>query len=63
MKTAEETHNLLREGHGDDALSQTTIYERFECSKNGSTSTDDKRSGRISTLRSEPLIAQVKNKS
>jgi hypothetical protein len=63
MKTTEETHNMLREAHGDDALRQTAIYEWFKRSKNGRTLTDDvKRYGRISTSRSEPLIAQVKKK-
>jgi hypothetical protein len=55
-----ETHNMLRETYGDDALSQTTTYKWFKCFKNGRTSMDDdERSGRPSTSRSKPLIAQV----
>jgi hypothetical protein len=59
MKTAEETHSMLREAHGHDTLSQTTIYEWSKRSKNGRTSmVDYERSGRTSS--SELLIAQVK---
>jgi hypothetical protein len=44
-----------------DALSQMT-YEWFKRFKNGRTSMDDhEQSGRPSTSRSKPLIAQVKN--
>jgi hypothetical protein len=56
-KTAAETHNMLREAYGDDALNQTTTYEWFKSFKNGRTSTDDdERSDRSSTSRSEPLV-------
>jgi hypothetical protein len=58
---SEKTHNMLFEAYGDDAMSQTTTYEWFKRFKNRRTSTDDdERSGRISTSRSEPLIAHVK---
>jgi hypothetical protein len=61
-KTAAETHNMLHEACGDDALSQTVTYECFKHFKNGITSTnDEEQSGQPSTSRSEPLIAQVKN--
>jgi hypothetical protein len=52
---------MLREACGDDALSQTTTYERFKRLLNGRTTDDDERSGRPSTSRFEPLIAQVNN--
>jgi hypothetical protein len=55
-----ETH-MLRAAYGDDASSQTTTYKWFKYCKNGRTSMDDdERSGRPSTPRSKPLIAQVK---
>jgi hypothetical protein len=44
-KAAAETHNMLHEACGDDALSQTTIYKWFRCFKYGRTSTDDEQSG------------------
>jgi hypothetical protein len=53
---------MLCEAYGNDALSQMTTYEWFKHFKNGRTSMDDdERSGRPSTSRSRPLIAQVRN--
>jgi transposase len=58
-KTTAETHKMLPEAYGDDALSETTNYEWFRRFKNGRTSTNDnERSGRSSTSRSEILIAK-----
>jgi hypothetical protein len=63
-KTTAETHSMLPEAHGNDALSQAMTYERFRRLKNGNTSTDeDKQSGRPSASESKPLIAQVKKLS
>jgi hypothetical protein len=59
-KTAAETHNMLHVAYCDDALCQTTTYEWSKHFENGRTSTDDEKSGRNSTSRSEYLIAQVK---
>jgi hypothetical protein len=59
-KRAEETQNLLREAHGDNAVSQTTTYEWSKSFKNGGTWTDDDE-GSGQTSRSELLVAQVKN--
>jgi hypothetical protein len=44
-KTAAETHNMLRDAYGNDALNQTMTYEWFKSFKNGRIS-DDERSGR-----------------
>jgi hypothetical protein len=61
-KSPAETHRMLRKTYGNDALGQTTTYEWFKRFKNGRTSMDDDElSGRPSTSRSKPLIAQVKN--
>jgi hypothetical protein len=35
--TAAESHNMLQEAYGNDALSQTMTYEWFKCFKNGRT--------------------------
>jgi hypothetical protein len=40
-KTAVETHRILREAFGDNALGQTQTYERFTRFKNGRMSVDD----------------------
>jgi len=40
-KTAAETHRMLREAFGDNALSQTQTYERFTHFKKGMMSVDD----------------------
>jgi hypothetical protein len=61
-KTAAETHSMLCEAYSYDALSQIMTYKWFRHFKNGSTLTDDDEwSGRISTSKSELLIAQVNN--
>jgi hypothetical protein len=44
-KTAAETHNMLCEAYGDDALIQTITYEWFKRFKSGRTSMDDEWSG------------------
>jgi hypothetical protein len=54
--------HMLREAYGNDASSKTTTYEWFKHFKNWRNWTDDnEQSGRPSTSRSEPLIAQVKS--
>jgi len=40
-KTAAETHRILREAFGDNALRQTQTYEWFKHFKNGKMSVDD----------------------
>jgi hypothetical protein len=61
-KRAAETHDMLHEAYSNDALSQTMTYEWLKRFRNGRTSTDDDElSGKPSTSRSKPLIAQVKN--
>jgi ribosomal protein L37E len=61
-KTTAETHNMLCEACGNDALCQMMAYAWFKCFKNGRTSTDDdEQSGGPSSSRSEPLIAQVED--
>jgi hypothetical protein len=53
---------MLRETYGDNVLSETTTYGLFKRFKNGRTSIDgNELSGRLSTSRSEILIAQLKN--
>jgi hypothetical protein len=45
-KTASETHRMLEEAYGDNAVSQTQTYEWFKRFKNGRISVDDEeRSG------------------
>jgi hypothetical protein len=43
-KTAAETHKMLKEAFGDNALGQTQTYEWFKCFKNGWMSVDDEYS-------------------
>jgi hypothetical protein len=40
-KIAAETHSMLCEAYGNDALCQTTTYKWFKCFKNGRISVDD----------------------
>jgi hypothetical protein len=58
-KTAAETHRMLEEAFGDNAMSQSKTclwYKRF---KDGRTSVDDERSGRPSTSTTLENIAKV----
>jgi len=50
-KTAAETHRMLKEAFGEQALSQTRTFEWFERYKDGRESIEDrKHSGRTSTF-------------
>jgi hypothetical protein len=58
-KMAAETHKMLKEAFGDNALglSQTQWFKRF---KNGRMSVDDERSGRPSTGTTTENVAKVR---
>ena len=46
VKTATETHQLLQQACGDDAMGRTQVFERFRRFKEGRTSVEgDPRSG------------------
>ena len=60
-KTAAETHQMLKEAFGEQALSQARTFERFKCFKDGRESVeDDKHSGRPSTCPTLEIIAKVR---
>jgi hypothetical protein len=59
MKAAAETHKILHEAYGSDAVSQMTTYKWFKRFKTGRTSMDDDEH-LDQTLRSEPLTVQMK---
>ena len=55
-KTAAETHRMLKEAFGEQALSQARTFELFKRFKDGRKSVeDDKHSGRIYLLLLEEL--------
>jgi hypothetical protein len=59
--TAAETHKMLKEAFGDNALSLTQTYEWFKRFKNGRMSLDDdERSGRTSTGTTTENVAKVR---
>ena len=59
-KTAAETHRMLKEAFGEEALSQARTFEWFKCFKDGQESVeDDKHSGRPSTCTTLEMIAKV----
>ena len=61
-KRASETHRMLKEVFGDNALDQTQTYEWFKRFKNGRMSFDDEeRSGRHSTGTTTENVAKVDN--
>ena len=59
-KTAAETHRMLKEAFGEQALSQAGTFEWFKCFKDGQESVeDDKHSGRPSTCTAPEMTAKV----
>ena len=59
-KSAAETHRLLKEASGDQALSQARTFEWFKHFKNGPEFVEDrKHSGRPSTCTTPGMIAKV----
>ncbi|GFG30152.1 hypothetical protein Cfor_00898 [Coptotermes formosanus] len=59
--TAAETHQMLKEAFGDNALDQTQTYEWFKRFKNGWVSVDDdERSGRPLTRTTTENVAKVR---
>ena len=60
-KTAAETHQMLKEAFGEQALSQARTFEWFKRFKDGRESVeDDKYSGRPSTCTTPEMIAKVR---
>jgi hypothetical protein len=60
-KTAAETHRMLKEAFGDQALSQARTFEWFKHFKDGQESVeDDKYFGRSSTCTTSEMIAKVR---
>jgi len=59
-KTAAETHLMLKEAFGEQALSQARTYEWFKRFKDGLESVEDhKHSGRQSTCTTPEMIGKV----
>ena len=59
-KTAAETHRMLREAFGDNAMSQSKTFLWYKRFKDGRTSVDgDERSGRPSSSTTSENIAKV----
>jgi len=59
-KTAAETHQMLKEAFGKQALSQARTFEWFKCFKDGRESVEDrKHSGWPSTCTTPEMIAKV----
>ena len=59
-KTAPETHRMLKEAVGEQALSQARTFEWFKHFKDGSESVEDcKHSGGPSTCTTPAVIAKV----
>jgi len=60
-KTAAETHRMLKEAFGGQALSQVRTLEWFKRFKDGRESVeDDKHSGRPSTCTTPEMIVKVR---
>jgi hypothetical protein len=60
-KTAAETHQMLQEAFGDNAMSQSKTFLWFRCFKDGRMSVvDDERSGRPSTSTTPENTAKVR---
>ena len=60
-KTAAETHRMLQEAFGEQALSQARTFEWFMCFKDGRESVEDrKHSGRPSICTTPEMIAKVR---
>jgi histone-lysine N-methyltransferase SETMAR len=61
-KTAAETHRMLKEAFGDNAMSQSKTCLWYKSFKDGRTSVDDdERSGRPSTSTTPEKIAKVRD--
>jgi hypothetical protein len=61
-QTAAETHRMLQEAFGDNAMSQSKTFLWYKCFKDGRTSVDDdERSGRLSTSTTPANIAKVRD--
>jgi len=61
LKTAAETHRMLQEAFGDNAMSQSKTFLWYIRFKDGRTSVDDdERSGRPSTSKTPKNIAKVR---
>ena len=59
-KTASETHQMLKEAFGEQALSEARTFEWFKHFKDGRESVeDDKLPGRPSTCTTPEMIAEV----
>ena len=59
-KTAAETHRMLKEAFGEQALSQARTFEWFKGFKDGRESVEDrKHSGRMPTCTPPEMIAKV----
>ena len=60
-KTAAETHRMLKEVFGEQALSQARTFEWFKHLKDGRESVEDRKySGRPSTCTTPEMIAKVR---
>ena len=60
-KTATETYQLLQQAYGEDAMGCTQVFDWFHRFKEGRTSAESNpRSGRLSPLKSEEMIAKVR---
>jgi len=60
-KTAAETHRMLKEAFGEQALSQARTFEWFKHFKDGWESVEDcKHSGQLSTCTTLEMIAKVR---
>jgi hypothetical protein len=56
-----DTHEMVQTVYGDEALSRSSVFERFKCFKDGREDLqDDPRSGRPSTSRNADTIANVR---
>jgi len=60
-KTATETHQLLQQSYGEDAMGRTQVFDWFRRFKEGRTTVQKRhRSGRLSTSRNEEMTAKVR---
>jgi len=56
-----ETYQLLQQAYSEDAMGRTQVFDWFRRFKEGRTSAEsDPRSGCLSTLRNEEMIAKVR---
>jgi hypothetical protein len=60
-KTAAETHLMLKEAFGEQAVSQTRTFEWFKHFKDGWESVDDRNhSGQLSTCTTPEMVVKVR---